>query len=166
MSCSPFSEPAEGRKRKITSLSGYDAQQPYRIIFFSRSRLDFDLRNPLGSLHALIAASLRRNTRHAISGLLLYDGEHFAEVLEGRRTGVEAAFSAVQADPRHDGVMIVERGDVPQRAFPNWSARYRDAADGTETELARSRGHADAAEGGRPGADLVSLLRYCLRCGP
>jgi hypothetical protein len=64
----------------------------------------------------------RRNNRAAgITGLLLYDGRRFMQVLEGEPGRVEAAYHRITADPRHRAIVMLSSSNVTSRAFDGWA---------------------------------------------
>lgn len=135
----------------------------YRLIFVSRSRVPFNLRSPLDPLDGIVYASRPRNEALRITGVLLYNGWHFAQVLEGEGRDVRAVFAAIANDPRHDDVKVLENNPVAARSFAAWSVRYLDMADGTETEFCGAATCRVSLKSERQAASLIALLRYCVQ---
>jgi hypothetical protein len=77
-------------------------------------------------LRDLLEQARDRNSREGLTGLLLYKGGNFMQVLEGGRQAVENARMRIEADPRHRGMLILLQGEIPCRAFPEWSMAFRD----------------------------------------
>ncbi|MDK1312086.1 BLUF domain-containing protein [Pseudoalteromonas ardens] len=61
------------------------------------------------------------NQLNGISGMLLYDGHHFMQVIEGERDHVERLYKNIQQDPRHTEVVALIINDLPKRNFSRWS---------------------------------------------
>ena len=76
----------------------------------------------------LLAVSRVNNARAGITGMLLYKGGNFLQVLEGDEQPVEALHAKILRDPRHKGVITLLRGPLEERAFPGWSMGFRDLA--------------------------------------
>jgi len=133
-----------------------------RLIFVSRSRVPFNLHSPLDPLDGIIDASRARNDRLRITGLLVYNGRHFAQILEGEGRDIRAVFATIAHDPRHEDITVLENGAVAARSFAEWSVRYLDMADGTETEFQGEPTCEVALHSRRQAASLIALLRYCL----
>jgi len=72
----------------------------------------------------LLEGARTNNAAANVTGLLLFDGHNFMQLLEGPQEKVEEVFTAIVADPRHSGlVRIVSEADV-DRQFPGWSMGY------------------------------------------
>lgn len=134
----------------------------FRLIYFSHSRLASDPLQPLAALKALVAEAAGNNTERQITGALLYDGERFAEVLEGRRDNVEAAFHDIRHDSRHEDVTVIHRESVRRRAFARWTALYVDPPLQEFVALAQTNEVSSGAED--DATALLALLSYC--CSP
>ncbi|TMP38738.1 hypothetical protein CWB98_06175 [Pseudoalteromonas rubra] len=61
------------------------------------------------------------NQLMGISGMLLYDGHHFMQVIEGEREHVERLYKKIQQDSRHSGVAALIVNDIARRNFARWS---------------------------------------------
>ena len=68
----------------------------------------------------ILAVSRANNARDGLTGALLHKGELFAQVLEGPLAAVERTFERIQCDARHDDVVVLQFGQVDQRAFSDW----------------------------------------------
>ena len=71
-----------------------------------------------------------KNERLGVTGLLLYSGGNVIQTLEGTSYAVDAVFDAIQADPRHGDVRVVERRDADERSFATWSTSRRTRGTG------------------------------------
>ncbi|MDZ7751089.1 MAG: BLUF domain-containing protein [Gammaproteobacteria bacterium] len=80
-------------------------------------------------LVALLAQSREKNAGLGISGMLLYKEGNFMQVLEGEKSAVLGLMDAIQDDPRHHGVIIINQGDAPRRQFGDWSMGFRNLDD-------------------------------------
>lgn len=63
----------------------------------------------------------RRNKIESITGMLLYDGRNFMQVMEGREQKVIALFKLIASDPRHCNVEAIISNPIEKRNFNNWS---------------------------------------------
>ncbi|GAA3753938.1 hypothetical protein GCM10022270_10780 [Terriglobus aquaticus] len=79
-------------------------------------------------LAQLVATSRRNNASDWISGVLLYNGTAFAQVLEGPANAVESCLNRIQQDPRHSNLVVVSRNPIQRRLFSAWSMAYIDGA--------------------------------------
>ena len=80
-----------------------------------------------------------RNASENLSGLLLYDGEHFFQWLEGPVESVHSVWNAIQVDPRHSHVELIGCPSLPYRLFNGWdmglAGTSRSIAEGIEDIL-------------------------------
>ena len=67
---------------------------------------------------ALAKLASQKNTRANISGVLVYNGRNFLQVLEGDGDAVEALMRKIEADPRHSGVKRLASEDPSEARFP------------------------------------------------
>ncbi|ESP94549.1 MULTISPECIES: BLUF domain-containing protein [Pseudoalteromonas] len=70
--------------------------------------------------------SLRRqcaaaNQLRGISGMLLYDGHHFMQVIEGEKPKVEQLFEHIKQDKRHNNVEALICNPIKKRNFRKWA---------------------------------------------
>lgn len=73
---------------------------------------------------ALLAVSRRNNAADGISGLRLHHDGTFLQVLEGEEPALSACFDRIARDPRHRQLIVLWRGPVASRAFPEWQMGY------------------------------------------
>jgi len=78
------------------------------------------------SLLQLLEHSRRNNAACGITGMLLYRGGNFMQVIEGEKTVVQQLHSRILRDPRHGGCITLLQGPIEARAFPEWSMGFRD----------------------------------------
>ena len=79
---------------------------------------------------AAIAMKSRTNNRQAdITGLLVFDGLHFCQQLEGRAPEVDAAMARIRVDPRHSGMAVLHQGPLEKRRFRRFSLGYTSVED-------------------------------------
>ena len=87
-------------------------------------------------LVALLKGSVERNKRAGITGLLLYQNDHFMQVLEGEEAAVMALYTKISRDPRHNHVIPLIHERIEHRFFPNSAMAFRhlDASEGGSLE--------------------------------
>ena len=73
----------------------------------------------------ILAAGHRNNPARDITGMLLFTGESFLQVLEGAPDVVDDTYRKITRDPRHSGALVLARRPIAHRAFPDWSMGYR-----------------------------------------
>ena len=77
-------------------------------------------------LREMLKESNARNKEAGVTGMLLYKDGQFMQVLEGTAEAVTETFSRISRDPRHHGIMVLLKGAVQERRFPQWSMAFRD----------------------------------------
>lgn len=78
-------------------------------------------------LDQILAGSRRRNRDRGLTGCLHYEGGLFFQWLEGSRAALSRLLDALQEDPRHLGLTVLDQGPLPQRVFRNWAMHFSDA---------------------------------------
>ena len=116
-------------------------------------------------LDAILESAVRHNRLQNITGMLLYAGGNFLQVLEGEDTDVDQIFSVIEKDPRHHGIIVLEREAIPARSFEQWSMGFHRL---NATDVTEKPGYApffaqgfDAEKiGAHPGLALEILLSF------
>jgi len=74
----------------------------------------------------ILRVSRDNNQSKDVTGLLLYKGGNFMQVLEGPDDIVEALFDKVKEDPRHKDVTVISREQISARQFPAWEMAFQN----------------------------------------
>jgi len=100
------------------------------LTYTSRARLDLTGED-LASIHE---TARRLNALDGITGLLIFNGSRFLQIVEGAESGIDDLVERLRADDRHSAFEIRDERIVAERAFPDWSmelvrvsTRYREA---------------------------------------
>lgn len=80
-----------------------------------RSRISGMLRAQ--ELHQLVEQGRERNRSMGVTGILLFDGTHFVQLLEGPEAALEQMFEVIQRDERHRNVVLLLNDHAPYRRF-------------------------------------------------
>ena len=72
----------------------------------------------------ILKISRENNVSKQITGMLLYKGGNFMQVLEGPDDAVNELFEKIKKDPRHHGVSIILSEQIETRQFPNWEMAF------------------------------------------
>ena len=102
-----------------------------QLIYVSYSSQDFSLEE----LPDILRKSVENNKKDDITGMLLYAGECFIQVLEGPLEKVEQRYEIIKKDPRHEDCRIVDKRMIERRAFPTWSMSFNDLNTINKDEL-------------------------------
>jgi hypothetical protein len=72
---------------------------------------------------AILATSARNNPARGVTGLLLYNGRNFLQLLEGEKSEVDALMARISKDSRHSGVSVLYNADIEVRRCPEWAMK-------------------------------------------
>lgn len=76
-------------------------------------------------LQQLLGKARKRNAELAVTGVLLYSGGTFLQYLEGPADAVEHVWRIIRVDPMHHNILEMDRGEIGNRLFPEWSMAVR-----------------------------------------
>ncbi|MDQ2795248.1 MAG: BLUF domain-containing protein [Bacteroidota bacterium] len=127
-----------------------------QLIYRSRAAKPFSS----AALAALLRASRLRNQERHISGILLYAGEQFMQVIEGYEPTLTTLYDHIRADPRHTDVQLLAYGPATGRWFADWRMGYAAVA---ASQFEKVTGFLPLAQApgltAHPPAVLAQLLR-------
>ncbi|NML18583.1 BLUF domain-containing protein [Azohydromonas caseinilytica] len=84
-------------------------------------------RQPVTVVGALLTQARERNRQLGLTGALLFDGEHFVQLLEGPGEVVDALARRIEADARHAGVAVfLHAADARPPLFDGWSGGWAE----------------------------------------
>ncbi|MGK3143554.1 diguanylate phosphodiesterase [Pantoea sp. C2G6] len=82
-----------------------------------RSHISDDF--PVRTLPEMVDNASKLNAAHDVTGILLFNGTHFFQLLEGPEAGIQTIYSRICADRRHHNVVELMRDYAPSRRFGN-----------------------------------------------
>lgn len=87
---------------------------------------------PLGEdeLYRLYKQAATLNALDGITGLLVYNGAGFLQVVEGASSAIEALLARLRRDDRHTGIAVADDRRTAARCFPSWDMKAL-TVDGT-----------------------------------
>ncbi|MEI7611528.1 MAG: BLUF domain-containing protein [Betaproteobacteria bacterium] len=91
------------------------------LIYVSRASIECDD----AELDTMLESSVRHNATQHVTGMLLYSGGNFMQVLEGEDTAVDETYGRIAKDHRHKGLIVVVREPIKKRDFESWSMGFR-----------------------------------------
>jgi hypothetical protein len=102
------------------------------VTYRSLARLDLQE----GDLEDIFRTAREQNALDGVTGLLVFNGTHFLQIIEGSESAIEDLVERLRSDPRHTGFEIRDRRKLDARSFPDWSmelvrvkASYFEARD-------------------------------------
>ena len=92
---------------------------------------------------AILAQARLTNESRGITGLLVFDGLHFLQHLEGPRGQVQVLMARIEADARHVDVRVIIEGPIEMRRCSAFELGYAEPAeDDVEYERLADEGEA------------------------
>lgn len=79
-------------------------------------------------LEEILETARRNNSEKDISGMLLYHGGSFLQVLEGPEEELEGLIAKIKADERHNKIKLLFMDRIEEREFDDWSMGFVDAS--------------------------------------
>lgn len=108
------------------------------LTYTSLARLDLNA----DDLEAIHRGAREGNALDGITGLLIFNGTHFLQIVEGSPEAIDDLVERLRRDPRHSGFEVRDQQIVEERSFPDWSmelvrvsARYFEAKDTVSDRL-------------------------------
>ncbi|MDN7127401.1 diguanylate phosphodiesterase [Pseudidiomarina sp. 1APR75-33.1] len=86
-------------------------------------------------LPALLEECRARNQRVGVTGMLMFSGNSFFQIIEGDESVVQAVYSKIETDPRHYNVVKILEEPISKRAFGEWILRFCVVDQEALTEL-------------------------------
>lgn len=131
----------------------------YRLVYCSRNRICGSDAEVAEELQSILAKARANNSRLGVTGALLYNSGNFAQVLEGRLESIEKIFEAIQRDPRHSEVVVIQSGPAEERDFPEWSMAFTGNNTSENMPLATAAFEAVFTNVVGSGEQMLSVLR-------
>jgi hypothetical protein len=116
-----------------------------RLIYKSKSTSDAPSN---AEIRDITAKATKHNAEHGITGLLVLSGNRFLQVLEGPYHAVNALFSKIMRDARHDEIELITFEALETHYFDDWHMRLVDLYDlpsGPRDLFARKYPHEDGS---------------------
>ena len=116
-------------------------------------------------LRELLRTSRINNARAGVTGMLLYKGGTFLQVIEGPQQAIDTLYAKVCRDARHKSVIKLLSGPTLERQFGNWQMAFRnldqlDEADQRAFSPFLSESFAACDIGIEPGRAMKLLLSF------
>jgi Sensors of blue-light using FAD len=97
---------------------------PFQLLYVSQLAPGYDF----SVVRAIAKVAREKNSQHDISGALLFDGERFAQLLEGAEADVRAIMTSIEGDTRHADLVVLSALEMgPRRLLPRWVSGYCEA---------------------------------------
>lgn len=107
--------------------------QLFQLIYKSKKRENF----PSELIPKFTQKLCARNEAKGITGILLFDGEYFLQVLEGDLKRIMSLMSQIEADERHDKITVILKEPIPKREHHDWGMKLILTSKNLITPLTR-----------------------------
>ncbi|MFZ2998365.1 BLUF domain-containing protein [Sphingobium sp.] len=77
---------------------------------------------------AIASASTPRNAAQDVTGLLLFNGKRFLQVLEGPTAALDPIYDRIRRDGRHQALVKLRDTAIETREFGQWAMAFDDPA--------------------------------------
>lgn len=92
------------------------------IVYISSVRLGLSSRE----ITAIVHEARVNNQKLGITGMLLYNGKDFMQLIEGEKAIVQDLYEKVRKDHRHSDVTLLLKESITHKNFDNWSMGYKN----------------------------------------
>lgn len=96
-----------------------------QLVYVSRATRDLSA----DDLTQLLAKIRPNNQQNAVTGMLLFDGGSFMQVIEGESNTIHHLFARIQLDARHSNIVHILEKPILKRQFPDWSMGFKNITD-------------------------------------
>lgn len=87
------------------------------LTYTSLARLDLET----SDLEEIHRTAREVNALEGITGLLIFNGTHFLQIIEGAPNAIDELVERLRRDPRHSGFEVRDERPIELRSFPDWS---------------------------------------------
>jgi hypothetical protein len=91
-----------------------------RLAYVSRPRPNL----ALTEIPRIVAKCRTCNAVEGLTGVLLFTGVDFAQLIEGEPEAVSNVWFRIQADERHQNLVVILDERAPDRWFPDWRVGF------------------------------------------
>lgn len=112
-------------------------------------------------LRDMTAEAAARNQPRQVTGVLVFSGGQFIQVLEGDAEQIDALLERIGTDERHTNFTLLSQGQVPGRTFGDWPMGLMnlDAVQQTDVTTLRRMTYSDARLNPKAGEVIVDRLK-------
>lgn len=120
----------------------------YQIVYTSQATPRFSE----NTLEVMLEKGRANNNLREVTGILLYSGGYFIQLLEGEELVVKKLLNKISYDERHTEIQVIFEQTTENRLFGNWSMAYASLTD----EMVKTYGGTMEAKDAR---QLIKLLQ-------
>lgn len=102
------------------------------------SRAQLDMSD--GDMTAIHQSARHYNALDGVTGLLMFDGVRFLQIIEGAEDAIDSLVERLRRDPRHSSFEVRDERFVEDQSFTDWSmnmVRLSTGFGGARAEITR-----------------------------
>lgn len=111
------------------------------------------------TVESIVKSCRRNNEERNITGLLIYGGGHFIQLLEGHEPVLANLFAKISKDARHHNVEQLHFAIATERLFPNWRMGLLNLDKINSLDRSRLRTFVNGVTKLQRGEAIIGLLR-------
>ncbi|WP_339698521.1 BLUF domain-containing protein [uncultured Roseivirga sp.] len=93
----------------------------FELIYHSKAVLNIEDYE----IESILKTAREFNSKHHITGCLLFHNNQFLQILEGDFDKVNALYKSIRSDQRHHSVITLHMQEIKTRSYQNWSMAYQ-----------------------------------------
>lgn len=93
----------------------------HELIYCSRANSNFKST----ILDDILKVSRANNTKNHVTGLLIFDGTTFCQILEGEKAALDLTYEKIKKDDRHIDYTLFHSGQIESRNFEQWAMSFQ-----------------------------------------
>ncbi|MEM9330200.1 MAG: BLUF domain-containing protein [Pseudomonadota bacterium] len=97
----------------------------YELVYSSNAT--HDVENAM--LESILTEARQKNTQNDVTGLLVFNGSSFFQLIEGNKKVIEQTFARIKEDRRHHNLSVFHSGEIKSRSFADWAMSYKRIDD-------------------------------------
>jgi Sensors of blue-light using FAD len=97
----------------------------YELLYCSMASPDLTAED----ITSILESSREWNSKHEITGCLLYYNYQFIQILEGDKQSVKDLFECIQKDSRHHSITLLTENEKHERFFQHWSMAFNELSN-------------------------------------
>ena len=133
-----------------------------RLVYSSRSSLKGTTEDCLAEVANILRASRANNPKAGLTGVLLFNGTTFLQVLEGPIAEIERLHETIARDRRHEEITLIDLVSIEVRDYDAWSMAFLDGTDVRHHTLRRFLAKQSGPDAAWLGSTLSSAMQALL----
>lgn len=113
-------------------------------------------------LMEILNTSRLNNVCLGVSGMLLFTGNFFIQILEGEEKVVEDLIAMIKKDPRHKDIRIIEKKQIFTREYADWTMGFKRVDKDDVRDIPGLNKFFETDLNGVIGSDKLQLINHLL----